>query len=686
MANLDHSDRLLKLACLGTVELTLPVALPAINFTPKALALFIYVMVTGKPQRRDHLAALFWPELGIEQARKNLRYLLPELRQGLGDYLLITAQSIEFNWQQPYWLDVALLRAALAPGERLGNAAKVQVALDLYHGEFLAGFTVRNAPVFETWVMHQREELHTLVMNASYQLALDYEQKGDYQAGLAITRRLLQWEPWHEAGHRLQMALLMTTGQRTAALQQYRLCQQTLSDELGVEPEAATTALYEQIRQGGDDKVTSDKVTSDKVTSDKVTSDKVTRTAPVTQSPSHLVTPSSAPPHNIPRQLTSFVGREEEVAELYACLHNSACRLVTLVGEGGIGKTRLALAVAQRIVDVSAQKAPAQPNDFRFLTLDSAALSPVRGGNQKSKIENPQFRDGIWFVPLNALTITADLADKIATAIANAMRHDLIGHQPPFQQIQSYLRNKRLLLLLDNVEQLLPVIKPILLRLLEHNPQITLLVTTRTLLNLAGESVKRVLGLAVPARIETATTPTAMRPAETDYSSVQLFQARAQQVSHTFAINPANQAAIVAICHLLDGLPLGIELAAAQTKYYTCEQIYQSLRQNSQLLATSKRDLPERHRNMRSVLDDSWRLLPPAAAIALSQLALFHGAFSHQAAMTVAGADDAILRTLVEHSLLREVSTSARSKRFLLHDLVRQYAMEQIQMHAVALA
>jgi len=155
-------------------------------------------MVTGKPQRREHLATLFWPKVAIEQARKNLRYLLPELRHGLDDYLLITAQSIEFNRQQPYWLDVALLCEALAVEKGLSNATKVQAALDLYQGEFLAGFTVRNAPAFEIWVMHQREELQALVMYSSYQLALYYKQAGDYGAGLETTHRILQWEPWHE--------------------------------------------------------------------------------------------------------------------------------------------------------------------------------------------------------------------------------------------------------------------------------------------------------------------------------------------------------------------------------------------------------------------------------------------------------------------------------------------------------
>ena len=631
---MESSASVLKLSALGTLELTLPATLPTTKLTPKALALLVYLMVTGKPHSRDQLATLFWREFPIEQARKNLRYLLPDLRQLLGDYLLITPQNIEFNRQQPYWLDVEEVRAALSPGELLRNAPRAQAALALYQGEFLAGFTVRNTPAFETWVMQQREECHSLVTHGSYQLAAYYWQQADYQAGLATTRRLLQWEPWHEAGHRLQMELLMAAGQRTAALQQYALCRQLLADELDAEPEAATIALYEQIRRGAYDKVTSDKVTSDKVT------------------PNHPVT-QPAPPHNIPRQLTSFIGREEEVAELSGQLHNPTYRVMTIVGEGGIGKTRLALALAQRLSE------------------------------DASLVNQQTFADGIWFVSLNGLVATADLADKIATAIANALHYGLVGYRAPFHQIQSYLRTKRLLLILDGVEHLLPAIKPVLTRLLEHNPRICLLVTTRTLLNLPAEYVKRVAGLALPDLAESAPHTATLL---TTCSSVQLFQVRAQQVAHTFTIDAANQDAIVAICRFLGGLPLGIELAAAQTKYYTCDQIYQSLQHNSQLLATSKCDLPERHRNIRSVLEDSWRLLPPEAAMALSRLAVFHGSFSLEAAMKVAVTDDATLCTLVEHSLLHEVSSITQRKRFLLHDLVRQYALEQLQMNADALA
>ena len=146
---------MVKLSTLGTLELTLPAGRSAANLTPKTLALLVYLMVTGKVHQRDQLATLFWRESPVEQARKNLRYLLPDLRHLLSDYLLITQQSIAFNRQQAYWLDVEILRTALTASEPLHDTPKLQATLDLYHGEFLAGFTVRNAPAFEAWVMHQ---------------------------------------------------------------------------------------------------------------------------------------------------------------------------------------------------------------------------------------------------------------------------------------------------------------------------------------------------------------------------------------------------------------------------------------------------------------------------------------------------------------------------------------------------
>ena len=226
---------MIKLFCLGAPQIhQLPAATP-VHLTPKAMALFVYLAVTRRSHSRDLLANLLWSEMNNAQARTNLRYLLPELRAQLADYLLISPRNISFNPQQPYWLDVEQLQATFtAPAER-ANVEELQTALDLYHGEFLAGFSVRNAPVFEEWLVYERERIHAQVVQGCYDLAARYWAQAEYANALTTTRRLLNWEPWHEAGHRLQMQLLAATGRRAAALAQYALCHQILADELGEE-------------------------------------------------------------------------------------------------------------------------------------------------------------------------------------------------------------------------------------------------------------------------------------------------------------------------------------------------------------------------------------------------------------------------------------------------------------------
>ncbi|MEZ4734551.1 MAG: BTAD domain-containing putative transcriptional regulator, partial [Caldilineaceae bacterium] len=284
---------LLQMTFLGAAHLAWHDGQPVERLTPKAFALFTYLAVTATQGQlhhtRDTLANLLWSEQANQQARTNLRYLLPELRKKMGAYLSITSQSIGFNQQQSYWLDVEALLTDLDVNLTALSMSTLQAAVDLYQGEFLAGFNIRDAPVFEAWVTLQRERLHQVTVQGLYTLAERHLTQGDSSAGIATVQRLLHLEPWHEAGHRLQMQFLAATGQRVAALAQYDLCRTLLAEELGVTPEAATTALYAQMRDGAYDKVTGDKVTGDKVTERELSGRKVT------PSLSHAVIPS--PPH-----------------------------------------------------------------------------------------------------------------------------------------------------------------------------------------------------------------------------------------------------------------------------------------------------------------------------------------------------------------------------------------------------
>jgi predicted ATPase len=366
-----------------------------------------------------------------------------------------------------------------------------------------------------------------------------------------------------------------------------------------------------------------------------------------------------SPLHNLPGQLTPFFGREQEIAELYAHLHREECRLTTLIGEGGVGKTRLALAVAQAIVDA------------RFSIFD---FGSAQGANPPNR-QTHNFPDGIWFVPLAGLTAGPNLAEQIAIAIAQAVHFTFSDNSAPTAALLAYLRDKRALLILDNVEQIVDG-GDFMVDLLRQTSGIKLLVTARTPLNLQAEYEWPIAGLPTPPSGPEHNSPTADPTADLlRYSSIALFVERAQRVQHTFHLDQSNQAVVSAICRLLHGLPLGIELAAAQLRWSSCVEIQQLLTTNALAVTTAYQDLPPRHRSLAAVIEDSWRLLSAVEQQTLARLSIFQESFTAAAAVAIAETTPAILAALCDQSLVQR----AAPHRYLLHEVVRQFASTKLQ-------
>jgi len=349
-----------------------------------------------------------------------------------------------------------------------------------------------------------------------------------------------------------------------------------------------------------------------------------------TPAPASVPTPgAAAPPPSFPMPLTPLVGRAAEVMELRRLLGQPDCRLLTLVGLGGIGKTRLALAVA----------------------ADQQAA----------------FAHGVTFVPLAAISSPA----FVLPALLNALGLTSSGATAPKTQLLNYLREKQMLLVLDNLEQLLEGVEW-LSELLAAAPQVTVLATSRERLNLQEEWVFDLQGLPVP--------PAATRESEAhevlqQYSAVTLFVESARRAYTSFALTSANLASVVRICQLLEGLPLGIELAAAWVHVLPCEEIAQEIERNLDFLATSRRDLLARHRSLRAVFDHSWRLLTVAEQQSLQRLTVFAGGFTRGLAREVAGVALPVLASLIAKSLLRRTEDD----RYNLHEVVRQFGAEHLQ-------
>ncbi len=576
----------------------------------KVRALLAYLAVEKMyPHRRDELVGLFWPDSSEEDARTSLRQALAQLRSALGDSqadrsaLLVSRESVQWNPEADAEVDVMVfentLKAARLHSHRSSGscrfcAQQLTLAVERYQGDFLAHFFLPDGAEFEDWVVLKREALQRQALEALSQLAAYHGRRGEYPQAEACLRRQLAIEPWQEEAYRWLMRLLIARDQRSAALALYEQCRRQLEEALGVAPQPETTILYEAIRSRKADAARGE----------------------------NLLLPGDRK-HNLPPALTPFIGREKELSELNNLLDQPDRRLITLIGPGGVGKTRLALQV---------------------------------GAEQTAS-----FVDGVFFVPLAAVT----RADLLPVVIGTALEAPLHGETDPSQQLLKAVAGKELLLILDNLEHL-PEAADLITRLLSAAPGIVILATSRQRLKLRGEWIFPLEGLL-------AGGPGALL-AEGEGSSADLFIQSAARLQPGFAPDHLQGEAIRRICSLLDGLPLAIELAAAWTPLLSCTEIAREIQSGLDFLAGALNDVPERHASMRAVFDHSWNLLPPEEQSIFRKLSVFRGGFQREAAEQVAGATLPHLRSLLDKSLIKHTPL----ERYDMHELARQYAFQQL--------
>jgi len=614
--------------------------------TDHTRALFAYLTVEADSvHHRMQLATLLWPEENEANARHNLRQALFFLRQSLSsvpardEWLTVTPTRLQWK-KAGSTVDLHAFQQGWQTSQQHYHApgAYCPTCLDAltqaathYQGEFLHGLWLKANPLFEEWVLFRREQLHRQIMTVLSKLAAHYLATDNYSQAQQYATRLVTLEPWHEEGHRQLMGALAAQGEQSAALRQYESCRRLLEQELGAPPAAETTTLYEQIRAGHFQPVAA-----------------LAPVVKVAPQPEAVATPppSCAPRHNLPATLAPLVGRSPQLVELHTHLHDPSRRLLTIVGMGGMGKSRLALALMEELVATSAL-----------------------------------FTHGFWFVRLAGITTdTMLVADGLAGAILQTLA--LTPTQTTLQgALFHYLAERHLLLVLDCFEELLvdegcaTAATDFLLALLQAAPNVRLLVTSRLPLQLLAETVLRLEGLPVPtvniAKLD-------LRDAA-NYASIRLFVYHAQRALPAFTLRDENLPAIVQLCQTLSGMPLAIELAAALLPHFTPEELVIAVQQNLALLASARRDLDTRHRQFSAVLHSSWQLLTNREQALLAQSAIFVGPFSRAAAHAVIGATVNELASLVDKALLQQPGVGI----YQLHDLLRHFAAEHLQQQPV---
>ena len=621
------SEVRLKVTVLGGFQAELEPGRALVLPTKKAQALLAYLALpAGQVHPREKLATLLWGDMQDAQARGNLRHALSRIRKALPR----TARSGMILDGPGVALDPSVVDVDVARFERLvadGRPEALEQIAGLYRGDLLAGLTLAERP-FEEWLTSERERLHELAIQALGRLLTHQQQGGGAEPAVQTGLRLLALDPLQEPVHRAVMRLYARLGRREAALRQYQLCVDALKRELSTPPEAETTQLYQEILRSRATRPDRAEVSGP--------ASGVVAPAPIAgrRSTGSTALPEAPPQTNLPAPTSELIGRATALAEVTELL--GVHRLVTLIGAGGIGKTRLALEVAREL--------------------------------------GPSFADGVWVAELAPLSDPRLVPVTVAVALGLTLP---AGAESP-ERVASALAAKRLLLVLDNCEHVIEAAARMAEALRRANPHARVLATSREPLRAPGEYVYRVLSLQVPAE------GTEDREDLLEAAAVKLFVARARAVDLRFSPDARTAAITGAICRRLDGIPLAIELAAARTATLGLEELAARLDDRFRLLTGGHRTALPRHQTLRATLDWSYELLPAIERTVLHRLAIFAGGFTLAAASRVAttaaldapAVVDSVTNLAAKSLVVVEIGGAAT--RYRLLETTRAYALEKL--------
>ncbi|MFC4455326.1 AfsR/SARP family transcriptional regulator [Deinococcus sonorensis] len=555
---------------------------PLAGTSRKLTLLLGYLLLESGQHAREDLAGLFWPDSEPEVARSALRTLLSQLRRLLPDRLHGEGPLVKLQLQPEDTVDV------LQDGPAVSDLP------------FLHGVEVGEEGELTDWLRAMRTHLQVQQRTHLQQATKRSEAQGKPAEALNLAERWFNLDRTDEDATQTLMTLAHRLGDTAQIQGTYERHRHALAQQVDAQPSVRTQTLLTQLQ--------------------------------VERSPDAAGPERSASPERrafyrfpaLPVRIRSFVGRQTELTQMHRLLDDGA-RLLTLLGMGGIGKTRLALELAASL-----------------------------GG---------QYPDRVAFVPLEGLQDPRELPRAILTTLGQ----DVSGTGDLLQQLIQLVNVRPSVLVLDNFEHLMEGVDTVE-ALLTACPELRVIVTSREALNLQHEHRFSVLGLQQTVQAE---DPEAPLPSE----AVQLWVQRARQVRPDFQLNDATRSHVEQLCRLVGGAPLGIELAAAWLKVLTLEDLAHDLSLDLDLAASTARDVPARQQSLRTVFEYSWRRLTLQEQRALAGLSVFRGGFTREAAREVVGVSIQRLSRLVDTSLLQ----MDPSGRFDRHPLVYQYTQEKLE-------
>jgi predicted ATPase/tetratricopeptide (TPR) repeat protein/DNA-binding SARP family transcriptional activator len=537
----------------------------------RPVSLAFYLLLRGDWVQRSELVYLYYPDTEERLAQSNFRKLIHRLKK--------------HPWAATLETEITRLRLTLSTDVadfRLAIAQKdFAKAIALHHGTLLDGVQFPDLAGFEAWLELERQEVKRAYRQALLRQAQDYNQQYAHSQAEDLLRQAWQHDPSDEEVVQALLRTLQAAQQPSRAIQVLSEFRQHLQ-EFGAVPLESTLGLVQT---------------------------------------------QNIKPHNLPQPNTRFVGRKRELVQVATQLQNHDCRLLCVVGLGGVGKTRFALEVVRQQLD--------------------------------------QFPDGVWFVPL----VGIESAQLLVSALAAAVGLQFSGSSRLEIQLQNFLRHKKALLLLDNFEQL-QAHGTLLEQILFAAPDLKILVTSRVVVGLADEWLFDLTGLSYP--------PLHTEQALEDFEAVQLFMGQVARRSSGFIADNSTLPAIARFCRNVQGLPLALELAAAWTRSLGVRELLHRL--ESQLIPInlfedSHQDPFLRQRNLHAILEYTFGLLSPPELAVFQRLSVFAGSFSLEAAEAVSKAHLGHLLHFINLALLQRNLEG----RFELHELVRQFAEQQLE-------